>query len=323
MDYLEIKNIEKSYGKFKALKNISFQIKKGEFICFLGPSGCGKTTLLRAISGLENINSGKIFLNGEDITKEHPSKRNLAIVFQSYALFPNMTVEENIAFGLKNKKIQNHIIHKKIDEALKMVGLRGSEKKYSTELSGGQQQRVAIARALAFSPDILLLDEPLSALDAKVREKLRNDVKNLQKKLGITTIMVTHDQEEALALGDRILVMNSGNLVQIGTPEEIYNHPKNDFVATFIGKMNEFKINNKKIFARPEDISIAKSNDAEVFSGLILSWDYFGSYYILKIEHNKQIIEITLPKNHSLILEIGRRIFFKINKNYYKEDLCL
>lgn len=323
MNYLEIQNIEKNYGKFKALKDINFQIKKGEFICFLGPSGCGKTTLLRTISGLESINRGKIFLNGEDITKKHPSKRNLAIVFQSYALFPNMTVEENIAFGLKNKKIPNHIIHKKIDESLKMVGLRGSEKKYSTELSGGQQQRVAIARALAFSPDILLLDEPLSALDAKVREKLRNDIKNLQKKLGITTIMVTHDQEEALALADRILVMEAGNLIQMGTPEEIYNHPKNEFVATFIGKMNQFQVNNKKIFARPEDISIAKSSDTNIFSGLIISWDYLGSYYLLKIEHSKQIIEINLPKNHNLILEEGRRVFFKINKNYYKEDLCL
>ena len=200
MSYLKIKNIEKTFGKFKALNNIDFEIERGEFICFLGPSGCGKTPLLRIIAGLESVDSGEVLLKDENITKKHPSKRNMSIVFQSYALFPNLTVGENIAYGMKNKKIPKDIIQKKIDESLELVGLRGQENKFPNELSGGQQQRVALARAISYSPDILLLDEPLSALDAKVREKLRNDIKDLQKKLGITTIMVTHDQEEALSM---------------------------------------------------------------------------------------------------------------------------
>lgn len=181
MSYLEIKNVNKYYSKFHVLKNISLSIEKGDFISFLGPSGCGKTTLLRVISGLEELNSGNIFLKGKDISILHPSKRNFSIVFQSYALFPNMTTWENIAYGLKNKKMPKNLIEKKVKSVLEMVGLFSISNKYPNEMSGGQQQRVALARAVALEPDILLLDEPLSALDAKVREKLRNDIKSLQK----------------------------------------------------------------------------------------------------------------------------------------------
>lgn len=216
MSYLEIKNVNKYYSKFHVLKNISLSIEKGEFISFLGPSGCGKTTLLRVISGLEELNSGNIFLKGKDISILHPSKRNFSIVFQSYALFPNMTTWENIAYGLKNKKMPKDLIEKKVKSVLEMVGLFSISNKYPNEMSGGQQQRVALARAVALEPDILLLDEPLSALDAKVREKLRNDIKSLQKKLGLTTIMVTHDQEEALSMSDKIMIMKDGEIMQWG-----------------------------------------------------------------------------------------------------------
>lgn len=323
MEYLKVKNIEKSYGKYKALKNINFEIEKGEFVCFLGPSGCGKTTLLRTIAGLETIDSGEIFLENKEITTEHPSKRNLSIVFQSYALFPNMNVEENIAFGLKNKKIPKEKVIEKIDKALEMVGLRGSEKKYPSELSGGQQQRIAIARAIAYSPDILLLDEPLSALDAKVRIKLRNDIKRLQKKLGITTIMVTHDQEEALSMADKIVVMDSAKIVQIGSPEEIYKNPKNEFVANFIGSINKFSIKNKKILARPEDIVLATSEDKDAFLGLIKSWDYMGAFYMVMVEVEGNLIEIKLSSNNNMYLKQDNHIYLKVLKNILESDnLC-
>lgn len=247
MSYLKIKNVNKYYGKFHALKNINLSIKKGEFISFLGPSGCGKTTLLRVISGLEELNSGNIFLKDKDISILHPSRRNFSIVFQSYALFPNMTTWENIAYGLKNKKMPKELIEKKVKSVLEMVGLFSISNKYPNEMSGGQQQRVALARAVALEPDILLLDEPLSALDAKVREKLRNDIKKLQKRLDLTTIMVTHDQEEALSMSDKIMVMKDGEIMQWGSPREIYEKPNSSFTADFIGKIN-FLENGKSIF---------------------------------------------------------------------------
>ncbi|MGL4534559.1 MAG: ABC transporter ATP-binding protein [Fusobacteriaceae bacterium] len=316
MIYLQIKNIEKKFGSFTALNRVNFEVQKGEFICFLGPSGCGKTTLLRMIAGLEKSDSGEIFLNGENITKKHPSKRNMSIVFQSYALFPNMTVGENIAYGMKNKKIPKDMIVKKIDEVLELVGLRGREDKYPNELSGGQQQRVALARAIAYSPDILLLDEPLSALDAKVREKLRNDIKNLQKKLGITTIMVTHDQEEALSMADRVVVMDNANIIQIGTPQEIYEKPVNKFIGNFIGKINNFEINGKKIVARPEDIVLADEKTSDFFTGILNSWEYMGSYYRLKIQKKDFMIDVDVSRNDidHIHLEKNQNIFLKVTR---------
>ncbi|MBC2851770.1 ATP-binding cassette domain-containing protein [Cetobacterium sp. 8H] len=316
MSYLKIQNIEKRFGKFTALNDINFEIEKGEFICFLGPSGCGKTTLLRIIAGLETVDKGEIFLKNENITKIHPSKRNMSIVFQSYALFPNLTVGENIAYGMKNKKIPNHIIQKKVDESLELVGLRGNESKYPNELSGGQQQRVALARAIAYSPDILLLDEPLSALDAKVREKLRNDIKDLQKKLGITTIMVTHDQEEALSMSDRIVVMDNAKVVQVGTPQDIYERPSNNFIGDFIGKLNKFEINGNKISARPEDISLAGENCNDFFAGTLVSWEYMGSYYRLKVDKKGFLIEVDICRNKikNISLKKDQNIFLKVER---------
>ncbi|MEN8246877.1 MAG: ATP-binding cassette domain-containing protein, partial [Thermodesulfobacteriota bacterium] len=224
--YLRISRLTKKFGEFVALDDISLEVNDGEFICFLGPSGCGKTTFLRAIAGLDIQTSGTVHQADTDISALPPSERDFGIVFQSYALFPNLTVEKNIAFGLENQKISRGDIKKRVDELLELVGLPEQENKYPSQLSGGQQQRIALARAIATSPGLLLLDEPLSALDAKVRAYLRHEVKALQRKLGVTTIMVTHDQEEALTMADRIVVMNDGVIDQVGTPTEIYREPK-------------------------------------------------------------------------------------------------
>ncbi|NNE22137.1 MAG: putative 2-aminoethylphosphonate ABC transporter ATP-binding protein, partial [Rhizobiales bacterium] len=239
--FLRIRDLLKKFGNFTALTDISLDVFEGEFVCFLGPSGCGKTTLLRAIAGLDIQTAGTIEQAGKDISALPPSERDFGIVFQSYALFPNLTVQRNIAYGLENTGFAKPDITKRVAELLELVGLPDQGPKYPSQLSGGQQQRVALARALATSPGLLLLDEPLSALDAKVRVHLRHEVKMLQERLGVTTIMVTHDQEEALAMADRIVVMNHGVIEQVGTPTEIYRDPVNLFVADFIGEMNQFE----------------------------------------------------------------------------------
>jgi iron(III) transport system ATP-binding protein len=236
--YLRISALTKMFGPFTALKDVSLEIYEGEFVCFLGPSGCGKTTLLRAIAGLDIQTTGKVEQAGVDISALPPSERDFGIVFQSYALFPNMSVAKNIAYGLENRKTSKADIRRRVDELLELVGLPDQGDKYPAQLSGGQQQRIALARAIAVSPGLLLLDEPLSALDAKVRVHLRHEVKDLQRRLGVTTVMVTHDQEEALTMADRIVVMDHGKIEQIGTPTEIYREPRTSFVADFIGTMN-------------------------------------------------------------------------------------
>lgn len=236
--YLKVENLTKKFGDFTALENISLEVFEGEFLCFLGPSGCGKTTLLRAIAGLDIQTAGRVEQAGRDISGLPPSERDFGIVFQSYALFPNLTVNRNVAYGLENRKTPKPEIESKVAELLQLVGLPEQGDKYPAQLSGGQQQRVALARALATSPGLLLLDEPLSALDAKVRARLRHEIKDLQLQVGVTTIMVTHDQEEALTMADRIVVMNEGRIEQIGTPEDIYVRPQSPFVADFVGTMN-------------------------------------------------------------------------------------
>ncbi|APW38269.1 ABC transporter ATP-binding protein [Rhodoferax koreense] len=236
--YLQLSGIRKSFGSFTALENIELSIRRGEFVCFLGPSGCGKTTLLRIVAGLETQTAGRIVQAGRDISVEPPAGRDYGIMFQSYALFPNLTVAQNVAYGLVNRKRPRAEIAARVEELLKLVGLPGSGVKYPAQLSGGQQQRIALARALATSPGLLLLDEPLSALDAIVRVHLRNEIRALQRELGVTTIMVTHDQEEALSVADRIVVMNHGVIEQVGTPLEVYREPASPFVADFVGKVN-------------------------------------------------------------------------------------
>jgi iron(III) transport system ATP-binding protein len=236
--YLKIRHLSKSFGTFQAVKDISIDINEGEFICFLGPSGCGKTTLLRCIAGLETQTFGSIIQNDIDISELPPSSREFGIVFQSYALFPNLSVFSNIAYGLINQKWNKKDIKHRVDELLDLVGLSNHASKYPGQLSGGEQQRVALARAITISPGLLLLDEPLSALDAKVRVYLRKQIKDLHKKLGVTTIMVTHDQEEAQSMADRIFVMKDGEVIQVGTPREIYTTANSPFIADFIGIMN-------------------------------------------------------------------------------------
>ena len=236
--YLRIEHLSKMFGTFRALNDINLTIYEGEFVCFLGPSGCGKTTLLRAIAGLDIQSSGRIEQAGRDISALPPSERDFGIVFQSYALFPNLTVAKNVAYGLQNRKMPRAEIEARVAELLALVGLGDQGGKHPAQLSGGQQQRVALARAIATSPGLLLLDEPLSALDAKVRVHLRHEIRSLQRRLGVTTVMVTHDQEEALTMADRIVVMNHGVIDQIGPPIEIYRRPATPFVADFIGTMN-------------------------------------------------------------------------------------
>src|SRR5215210_2511494 len=235
--FLRIRNLEKRFGQFTALKDIDLDVTQGEFVCFLGPSGCGKTTLLRAIAGLDPQDEGTIEIAGRDVSNLPPAARDFGIVFQSYALFPNLTVAANVGYGLVNRRAGRAEMDARVAELLALVGLPEQGIKYPVQLSGGQQQRVALARALATSPGLLLLDEPLSALDARVRLRLRDEIKQLQRRLGVTTIMVTHDQEEALAMADRIVVMNQGVIEQVGSPQEIYRNPTTAFVADFVGTM--------------------------------------------------------------------------------------
>ncbi|MDZ7888820.1 MAG: putative 2-aminoethylphosphonate ABC transporter ATP-binding protein [Pseudomonas sp.] len=235
---LQLHGINKHFGATQVLRDIHLDIQPGELLCFLGPSGCGKTTLLRIIAGLEAQSSGRLLQGERDISLLPPRQRDFGIVFQSYALFPNLSVHANIAFGLRSQRLAKAAINQRVSELLELIGLSEHANKYPAQLSGGQQQRVALARALAPAPGLLLLDEPLSALDARVRGHLRKEIRRLQQQLGVTTILVTHDQEEALTMADRVVVMNHGVIEQIGTPEQIYRQPASPFVAEFIGAMN-------------------------------------------------------------------------------------
>ena len=285
---LRIEHVVKKFGAFTALNDVSLAIDKGELVCFLGPSGCGKTTLLRIIAGLEVQTSGAVIQNGSDISRLPPMMRDYGIVFQSYALFPNLTIYDNVAYGLVNRRLPKTAIRDRVAELLNLIGLADSGAKYPGQLSGGQQQRVALARALATSPGLLLLDEPLSALDARVRVRLRGEIRQLQQRLGVTTILVTHDQEEALSIADRVVVMNQGVIDQVGTPIEIYREPASAFVADFVGKTNmlpavvrdgaELEIGQLRVqtnvtpvnfragtavtvFLRPEDVVVSGADD--------------------------------------------------------------
>ena len=233
-----LEGIAKKFGQFVALRGVTLSVDPGEFVCFLGPSGCGKTTLLRIIAGLERQNQGLVKMAGQDVSALPPKLRNCGIVFQSYALFPNLSVARNIAYGIEAWGGSRDRVDRRVDELLALIGLERHRHKYPAQLSGGEQQRVALARALAPSPGLLLLDEPLSALDARVRQSLRHEIRALQRRLAITTVMVTHDQEEALAMADRIVVMNHGDVEQVGTPVDVYTRPRSPFVARFVGQMN-------------------------------------------------------------------------------------
>ena len=238
MSFLDLTHLEKSFGTQRVVKDFNMAVEKGEFISFLGPSGCGKTTVLRMVAGFESPSAGGITIDGKDVTGLPPNQRNIGMVFQAYALFPNLTVAQNVAFGLKVKGVGRSETAERVAEMLSLIGLAELGARYPFQLSGGQQQRVALARALAPKPQVLLLDEPLSALDAQIRVSLRSEIRAIQRKLGITTIFVTHDQEEALSISDRVVVMHQGVADQVGTPFEVYNRPATDFVAGFVGTLN-------------------------------------------------------------------------------------
>jgi iron(III) transport system ATP-binding protein len=317
MSFLEVKNLSKSFGSQTVLKDVSISVEQGEFLCILGPSGCGKTTLLRIIAGLETANKGRVIINGKDCTFTAPSKRNFGIVFQSYALFPNMTVQENIMFGLKQKKdMSTGERRRKTIEMLKMVDLSDHRNKYPRQLSGGQQQRTAIARALALSPQYLLLDEPLSALDAKVRARLRTEIRALQRKIGVTTIMVTHDQEEALTMADRIIVMNNAVVEQIAKPHDIYNKPATRFVADFIGTMNFFNEGIAMRGIRPEKIRVVESSEPHNFKALVKELEFKGAFtrvHSLIPEHSMEFfIDIPSERTDSMNLQRNATLFLQI-----------
>lgn len=251
---LELKNLTKSFGGNEVLKGINLKVEQGEFVTLLGSSGCGKTTTLRIIAGLEEPDEGQVILNQKDITMLEPEKRDVNTVFQNYALFPYMNVEQNIGYGLKIKKVPKAEIQKRVKEMLKIVQLEGFEKRRPDELSGGQRQRVAIARAIINSPKVLLLDEPLGALDLKLRRQMQLELKRLQKKLGITFIYITHDQEEAINMSDRIAVMHDGVFEQIGTPNEVYYHPRTSYVADFVGNANVIHLDRRTLAVRSENV---------------------------------------------------------------------
>lgn len=254
---LEFSNITKRFGSTVALHEFSLTIRSGELVCLLGPSGCGKTTALRIAAGFEMADHGTVKSGTTDITAMPANRRNMGMVFQSYSLFPHLTVVDNVAFGLKMRKIASRERRQCAMEMLELVRLSNLEGRYPHQLSGGQQQRVALARALAIQPSVLLLDEPLSALDAKVREEVREEIRLLNKTLGTTTLFVTHDQDEALEISDRICVMNQGRVEQVGTPTEVYDQPANDFVADFVGEMNTLQIDGRTLRLRPEQVRIS------------------------------------------------------------------
>ena len=240
MAFLEIEHLEKSFGTLRVVKDFNLSIAQGEFVSLLGPSGCGKTTVLRMVAGFETPSSGMIRIDGRDVINQRPNQRHIGMVFQAYALFPNLTVAQNVGFGLKVNGTASAEIAARVTEMLALIGLPELGNRFPFQLSGGQQQRVALARALAVQPSVLLLDEPLSALDAKIRVSLRTEIREIQQKLGITTIFVTHDQEEALSISDRVVVMNGGIAEQVGAPFEVYNRPTTRFVANFVGTLNTF-----------------------------------------------------------------------------------
>lgn len=339
MSFLEIDNLQKRFARTTAVELVQLEVTRGEFVSFLGPSGCGKTTTLRIIAGFESPSSGAIRLDGVDITHRPPHQRGVGMVFQSYALFPNMTVAENVGFGLKVAKKPATEIKRRVDEMLSLIELPALGTRYPYQLSGGQQQRVALARALAIQPQVLLLDEPLSALDAKIRVALRNEIRSIQRKLGITTIYVTHDQEEALSLSDRIVVMHEGRVEQIGTPFEIYNFPQTAFVASFVGTLNVLRgqvadpvrgkimVDGQEVIAsrglehtrvgdacsvaiRPEIVSLGEAaGDGNRMQGRVEDVNFLGSIVRIRVRFKDNAISLDTFNNPRLSLpELGQAL---------------
>ncbi len=329
---LKMDNVSKKYGSNLVVDSFSMEVERNQFITLLGPSGCGKTTILRMIAGFEGLTEGNILFEGLEINNVPPYKREINTVFQNYALFPHLTVYENIAFGLRLKKINESEINYRVKESLEMVKLDGYSKRNIDELSGGQQQRVALARAIINRPKLLLLDEPLSALDLKLRQDMQYEIKDLQNRLEISFIFVTHDQEEALTMSDKIVVMNEGKILQVGTPEDIYNEPQNKFVASFIGESNimngqylgnhrvsflnaEFRCvdhfpkgaSDVEVVIRPEDIEVVQSEEGQI-KGIVDDIVFKGVHYELSVITNDKELIIHTLKSPQINEEIGIRI---------------
>jgi putative spermidine/putrescine transport system ATP-binding protein len=330
MAYLTLTNVSKIFGTAVAVEDFNLGVEKGEFVSFLGPSGCGKTTTLRMIAGFELPTAGNVTLDGEDITYKSPNQRNVGMVFQSYALFPNMTIGQNIGFGLQVRKTPAAEIKQRVDEMLGLIHLEKHIDKYPYQLSGGQQQRIALARALAISPRVLLLDEPLSALDAKIRVELRLEIRRIQQTLGITTVYVTHDQEEALLISDRVVVMSQGCMEQVGSPTEIYNYPSTEFVAQFVGQLNQLPATNvdlkngicqvagqtvkfehtvtrkysdtPRLAIRPEELQIGEGKGRNKLKGVVESVLFLGSVVRLRVNIAGSFLMADLFNERDLVL---------------------
>ena len=284
MSQLEFAHVTKRYGNLEALSAFSLSVNKGELISILGPSGCGKTTALRVAAGFESCDEGRLIMNGHIISPVPPHKRNMGMVFQSYSLFPHLTVTENIGFGLEVRKMPKKKRDETVANMLDLVRLVDVGHRYPHQLSGGQQQRVALARALAIEPTVLLLDEPLSALDAKVRIEVRDEIRSLQKRTGTTTLFVTHDQEEALSISDRVCVMDKGVIQQVGTPRDVYENPSTDFVATFIGETNTVELNGAEVFVRPEHTRVVFDAEPNSYRGIVRSTAFTGPTQTVIVE---------------------------------------
>lgn len=330
MAYIEFKNVVKQFGKNTVLNEINLDINKGELVTLLGPSGCGKSTLLRCLSGLESVTSGQIILDGQDITNMPASARNIGMVFQQYSLFPNMNVEQNIAFGLKMQKRSADEIEKKVRDAIALVDLKGKEKSYPANLSGGQQQRVALARSIVTEPKVLLLDEPLSAIDAKLRKELQTRIREIHLELGLTTVFVTHDQDEAMVMSDRICLLNCGKIEQMDTPIAIYTHPRTKFAAGFIGSYNvleplefgrvtgDIDLPAQPIAIRPEVLNIAREKQnlpgTYDIEGTVIDSTPRGNVLRYKVDVNGvQLSADTLFRSFS-IYENGSKVWLSLEK---------
>lgn len=307
--YLELKNISKSFGEKEVVKDLSLSLPKGELLCLLGASGCGKTTTLKMISGFLKTDKGQILVDGQDITTLAPEKRPVSTVFQSYALFPHMSVLENVIYGLKFRGIRKKEAREMGMEYLKIVDMEEYAGSSIGEISGGQQQRVALVRSLITKPKVLLLDEPLSNLDAKLRVKMREEIREIQKKYEITMVFVTHDQEEAMVLGDQIAIMDQGKLVQIGKPEEVYLHPQNDFARDFLGISNRFAdIHGNTICCRPEELEFAAEGSVK---GIVRQEEFLGfyrQYYVETMNHEHIIVRT----DRNIKVEAGKEVQFRV-----------
>jgi putative spermidine/putrescine transport system ATP-binding protein len=330
MSYIRFDSINNYFGALHVLKDISIEVEKGHMVTLLGPSGCGKSTLLRSLAGLEEVSGGRIYLDGEDITDTPPKERGIGMVFQQYSLFPNMTAAQNVAFGLTIKKLPKPDIDKKVKDMLEVVGLSDQSEKYPSQMSGGQQQRVALARAIITNPKVLLLDEPLSAIDAKLRRSLQIEIRRIQREFGMTTIFVTHDQDEAMVMSDRIHLFNAGRIEQSGTPTELYTQPKSKFAAGFIGSYNILTADElekasgqrplaQDVAIRPEIVRVnTGSNDPEnryEFKGKVVNSLSHGNIIRYSLDCNGVLINADLMFEYTTLLKQGEEVGVSINKH--------